>query len=122
MDVARQVMAEHGGPTGLRDTGLLDSALARPMNRVPMNRVGYGDPDVAELAAAHALGIAKNHPFVDGNKRTAYVAMDLFLRLNGHLFTVGDAEAVVMTLAVAAGKLPDDEFIARVRMFTVLAG
>jgi death-on-curing protein len=104
-------LAEHGGSTGLRDPGLLDSALARPLNRA-----GYGEPDIAELAAVYALGIARNHPFIDGNKRTAFVALELFLRLNGCLFTAGDAEAVVMMLAMAAGELPDNEFIAWVRM------
>ncbi len=106
-------LAEHGGSTGLRDPGLLDSALARPLNRA-----GYGEPDVAELAAVYALGVARNHPFVDGNKRTAFVALEVFLRLNGSAFTAGDAEAVVAMLAMAAGELPDGEFIAWVRMHT----
>jgi death-on-curing protein len=110
-------LAEHGGATGLRDPGLLDSALARPLNRA-----GYGEPDTAELAAVYALGIAQNRPFVDGNKRTAFVALELFLRLNGCVLTAGDAEAVVMFLAMAAGELPDDEFTAWVRMFTEAAG
>lgn len=104
-------LAEHGGSMGLRDAGLLDSALARPVNRA-----AYGEPDLAELAAVYALGIAQNHPFIDGNKRTAYVAMELFLRLNGSRFTASDAEAVVMFLAMAAGELPDAEFTAWVRM------
>lgn len=104
-------LAEHGGSTGLRDAGLLDSALARPLNRA-----GYGDPDIAELAAVYALAIAQSHPFLDGNKRTAFVALELFLRLNGCLFTAGDAETVVIMLAMAAGELPDDEFIAWVGM------
>jgi death-on-curing protein len=104
-------LAEHGGSAGLRDPGLLDSALARPLNRA-----GYGEPDVAELAAVYALAIAQNHPFVDGNKRTAFVALELFLRLNGCQFTVGDAEAVVMMLAMAAGELADAEFVAWVRL------
>jgi death-on-curing protein len=68
------------------------------------------------------LGIAQNHPFVDGNKRTAFVALELFLRLNGCVFTVGDAEAVVMMLAMASGELSDDEFIAWVRLHTEPAG
>jgi len=106
-------LAEHGGSTGLRDAGLLDSALARPLNRA-----GYGEPDIAELAAVYALGIVQNHPFVDGNKRTAFVALELFLRLNGWVFTVSDAEAVVMMLALAAGELPDDEFTPWVRLHT----
>jgi death on curing protein len=106
-------LAEHGGSTGLRDAGLLNSALARPLNRA-----GYGEPDIAELAAVYALGIVQNHPFLDGNKRTAFVALELFLRLNGWVFIVGDAEAVVMVLALAAGELPDDEFTAWVRLHT----
>jgi death-on-curing protein len=110
-------LAEHGGSTGLRDAGVLDSALARQLNRA-----GYGEPDIGELAAVYALEIARNHPFVDGNKRTAFVALELFLRLNGGVFTVGDAEAVVMTLAMAAGELPDDEFTSWVRLHTAPEG
>jgi death on curing protein len=97
----------------VRDPGLLDSALARPLNRA-----GYGDPDVSELAAVYALGIARNHPFIDGNKRSVFVALELFLRLNGCLFSAGDAEAVVMMLAMAAGELPDEEFTDWVRLHT----
>ena len=103
-------IAEHGGAAGTRDMGLLESALARPLNRA-----AYGDPDVVELAALYALGIAKNHPFVDGNKRTAYVALEVFLKLNGLDFVASDAEAVVATLDMAAGELTDDEFTAWVR-------
>jgi death-on-curing protein len=110
-------LAEHGGSTGLRDAGLLDSALARPLNRA-----GYGEPDISELASVYALAIARNHPFIDGNKRTAFVALELFLRLNGCLFTAGDAEAVVMTLAMAAGELSDNEFTAWVRLHTAPEG
>jgi death-on-curing protein len=107
-------LAEHGGSTGLRDAGLLDSALARPLNRA-----GYGEPDIAELAALYALAIAQNHPFIDGNKRTAFVALELFLRLNGCALTAGDADCVVMTLAMATGELPDGEFTAWVRLHTL---
>ena len=110
-------LAEHVGFTGLRDAGLLDSALAGPLNRA-----GYGEADIGELAAVYALGIAQNRPFIDGNKRTAFVALELFLRLNGCIFTVGDAEAVVMILAMAAGELPDSEFTAWVRLNTALQG
>ena len=92
-------LAEHGGSPGLRDAGLLDSALARRLNRA-----GYAEPDVAELGAVYALGIARNHPFIDGNKRTAFVALELFLRLNGCVFAVGDADAAVMMLAMASGE------------------
>ncbi len=109
-------LAEHGGSTGLRDSGLLDSALARPLNRA-----GYGEPDVAELAAVYALAIARNHPFIDGNKRTAYVALETFLALNGCAFTVGDAEAVVMMLDMAGGEAADEAFTAWVRQFAASA-
>jgi death-on-curing protein len=109
-------LAEHGGSAGLRDAGLLDSALARPLNRA-----GYADPDIAELAAVYALGIAQNHPFIDGNKRTAFIALELFLHLNGWIFAAGDAEAVVTMLAMAAGELPDNEFTAWVRLHTITA-
>ncbi|HET6238880.1 MAG TPA: type II toxin-antitoxin system death-on-curing family toxin [Acetobacteraceae bacterium] len=98
-------LAEHGGAIGVRDDGLLDRALARPLNRA-----GYGDPDVAELAAVYAIAIARNHPFLDGNKRAAYVALETFLGLNGCTFPVSDANAVLMTLAMAAGEMTDDEF------------
>lgn len=106
-------LAEHGGATGVCDEGLLESALARPLNRA-----GCGEPDIAELAAVYALDIARNHPFVDGNKRTAYVALETFLALNGCGFPVGDAEATVVTLAMAAGEMPDDAFIAWLRANT----
>lgn len=97
-------LAEHGGATGARDLGLLESALARPLNLA-----AYGQPDVAELAAAYAFGIARNHPFVDGNKRTAAVTAIVFLELNGAAHTIGEAELVVMILALAAGELTEDE-------------
>lgn len=103
-------IAEHGGGAGLRDAGLLESVLARPLNLT-----SYGEPDTVELGATYALAIARNHPFIDGNKRTAYVALELFLALNGIAFPVSDAEAVVATLAMAAGDLDDAAFIAWVR-------
>jgi death on curing protein len=103
-------LAEHGGATGVRDEGLLESALARPLNRT-----GYGDPDIAELAAVYALGLVKNHPFIDGNKRTGYVALELFIRLNGLRFPASDADAVIMTLRLAAGDIAEAEFITWVR-------
>ncbi len=95
-------LAEHGGSGGLRDAGLLDSALARPLNRA-----AYGKPDAAELAAAYAYGLATNHPFVDGNKRTAFVSLELFLKLNGHELTTDDTQCVVTMLAVAAGTMKE---------------
>jgi len=103
-------LAEHGGAIGVRDDGLLDSALARPLNRA-----GYGEPDVAELAAVYAIAIARSHPFLDGNKRTAYVALETFLGLNGCTFPVSDADAVLVTLAMAAGEMADEAFTDWVR-------
>jgi len=97
-------LAEHGGGEGVRDPGLLESAMARPRNLAL-----YGTPDVAALAAAYAYGIARNHPFVDGNKRTAAVISETFLVLNGWQLTATDAELVVAILALAAGELSEDE-------------
>ncbi|HQS98662.1 MAG: death-on-curing protein [Hydrogenophilales bacterium 16-64-46] len=91
-------LAEHGGLPGLRDEGLLDSALARPLNLA-----AYGDPDVCELAASYCVGLAKNHPFVDSNKRAAFLALGLFLYSNGQRLTAPQAEATLAVLAVAAG-------------------
>ncbi|MDG0854544.1 type II toxin-antitoxin system death-on-curing family toxin [Roseateles puraquae] len=95
-------LAEHGGGAGTRDQALFESALARPQNLAH-----YGNPDVFDLAAAYAVGLAKNHPFVDGNKRTAYVAMELFLILNGTQLTADDASATLTMLAVAAGDIDE---------------
>jgi death-on-curing protein len=106
-------LAEHGGASGIRDEGLLESALARPLNRA-----GYETPDIAELAATYALGIARNHPFVDGNKRTAYVALETFLAVNGCRFAASDADSVIMMLQLAAGELSDEEFTLWVRTST----
>jgi death-on-curing protein len=103
-------LAEHGGAHGLRDGGLLDSALARPQHLL-----SYGDPDVSELAAAYGWGIARNHPFVDGNKRTALVAAELFLVLNGYELQADDADCVVTMLSVAAGEMAEDDFAAWIR-------
>lgn len=100
-------LAEHGGGEGMRDSGMLESAMARPQNLV-----AYGTPDAAELAASYAFGIARNHPFVDGNKRTAAVVSETFLVLNGHDLTATDAELVVTFLALAAGELSEDELTA----------
>lgn len=103
-------LAEHGGAMGIRDEGLLESALARPLNRA-----GYGEPDIAELAALYAIAIARNYPFVDGNKRTAYVALKTFILLNGCGFPVRDVDAVVHMLEMAAGDIGDEMFIDWVR-------
>jgi death-on-curing protein len=103
-------IAEHGGSAGLRDAGLLESALARPLNLA-----SYGKPDHADLAACYGVGIAKNHPFVDGNKRTAFVAVELFLTLNGWSLRASDADAVLVVLAVAAGKVDETGFAEWIR-------
>jgi len=103
-------LAEHGGGSGLRDEGLLDSALARPLNLE-----AYGDPDAADLAAAYAFGVAKNHPFVDGNKRTAAVAMELFLDQNGYELTATDEALVLTILALADGSSSETDLADWVR-------
>lgn len=100
--IHEEQLAEHGGGAGLRDSGLLDSALARPINLSL-----YGEPDIAALAASYAVGIAKNHPFVDGNKRTAFVAMELFMALNGAELIADDVACVMTMLAVAAGEMDE---------------
>ncbi len=103
-------IAEHGGTPGLRDEGLFESALARPLNVA-----AYGHPDLAELAAAYGVGLAKNHPFVDGNKRVAFLAVGLFLAINGHRLVATQSEATLAMLAVAAGSLDEAAFAAWLR-------
>ena len=98
-------LAEHGGAPGLRDEGLLESALARPLNLA-----AYGNPDLLELAAAYGVGLAKNHPFIDGNKRTAFLAVGLFMALNGRRLVASQAEATLTMLAVAAGQTDESAF------------
>ena len=97
-------LAEHGGGQGVRDPALLESTLARPVNRW-----GYGDDDRCALAAAYAFGIARNHPFVDGNKRTAWVFARLFLALNGLALRFAPEDAIRAMLALAAGELGEEE-------------
>jgi death-on-curing protein len=96
-------LAQHGGAPGVRDGGLLASALGRPQNLA-----AYGDPDCAALAASLAWGIARNHPFVDGNKRSAFVAGALFMELNGFRFEASEADVVLKFLALAAGDVSED--------------
>ncbi len=103
-------LAEHGGAPGLRDEGLLDSALARPLNLM-----GYGKPDLAALAAAYGVGLAKNHAFVDGNTRAAFLAAGLFLGLNGYRLAATQADATLTMLAVASGDTSEDYFAAWIR-------
>lgn len=100
-----ETLAEHGGSAGMRDEGLLDSALMRAQNLV-----AYGKPDAAALAAAYGFGIARNHPFVDGNKRAAFLSVGLFLALNGYRLAATPAEATVAMVALAGGELEEAEF------------
>jgi death on curing protein len=96
-------LAEHGGGQGVRDEGLLDSALQRPMSKCD-----YGEPDIAELAAAYAFGIARNHPFIDGNKRTALVAARTFLYVNNYTMTASNEEKLTTFLALASGAITEE--------------
>ncbi len=100
----REQLVQHGGSDGIRDIGLLEGAMARPLNLA-----AYDEPDAAALAASYAFGIARNHPFVDGNKRTAAVVSETFLDLNGFRLTATDAEIVVAFLALAAAELSEEE-------------
>jgi death-on-curing protein len=97
-----QQIAQHGGLDGVRDEGLLESALARPRQKH-----AYGDPNLNELAAAYAFGIVRNHPFVDGNKRTALMAAYVFLRVNGLILDASEVEAVIMFRDLAAGQIDE---------------
>jgi death-on-curing protein len=99
-------LAEHGGGTGVRDDGLLESALARPRNRFAYDAA----VDLATSAAAYAFGLARNHPFIDGNKRTAFVAAELFLDLNGMVLAASDADCVLTMLRLAAGEIGEEAF------------
>jgi death on curing protein len=102
--IHEEQLAEHGGGEGVRDEGALQSALARPRSLA-----GYGDPDAPALGAAYAFGVVRNHPFVDGNKRTAWVLARLFLQLNGASLEFREAEAVLVMLSLAAGEIGEEE-------------
>jgi death-on-curing protein len=106
-------LAEHGGLPGLRDDSLLESALARPQQ---LDAYGDPPPDLPALAAALAFGLARNHPFVDGNKRTAAVCCETFLRINGQLLRASDAELFPIYLALAEGRLTEADFAAWLRL------
>jgi death on curing protein len=104
-------LAEHGGGTGLRDKGLLESALSRPLhkwNYAPKT-------DLAELAAAYGFGLLRNHPFVDGNKRIAFIAAETFLQLNGYSLTSKPLAEIGVMLDVAAGQMSEPEFAQWIR-------
>ena len=97
-------LAEHGGQPGVRDRGLLESAMARPQNQF-----AYGEQSIARLAASYAFGLSRNHPFLDGNKRTSLVVAELFLALNGSELTATDAECVTTFIRLAAGDLTEEQ-------------
>jgi death on curing protein len=103
-------LAEHGGAAGIRDLGLLDSALARPRNAW-----SYGQSDLVALGALYAAGVMRNHPFVDGNKRTGFLAAYAFLYVNGLEIVADEAEVIVQCLSLAAGEIDDSEFAAWLR-------
>ena len=103
-------LAEHGGAPGLRDEDLFDSALARPVNLAL-----YEQPDVASLAASYGVGLAKNHPFVDGNKRAAFLAVGLFLAVNGFRLRATQADATLTVMDVAAGVVDEAAFAQWIR-------
>jgi death on curing protein len=110
LDVHAEQLALFGGAAGVRDLALLESALARPINKF-----GYGDDDLASLAAAYAFGIAKNHPFVDGNKRAAFASIIVFLGLSGIDFAVPPENATTMILALAAGEVSEQSLARWIR-------
>lgn len=105
-----RLLAEHGGAAAIRDENLLNSALARPQNLA-----AYGDPDLFDMAAATMAGIIRNHPFVDGNKRTGFMAGYVFLGVNGHRLTAPQPEVVRIIVALAAGELEEAELAAWLR-------
>lgn len=108
--IHEEQLREHGGAAGLKDPGLLESAMMRPVNRR-----SYGASDVAALATSYAFGIIRNHPFVDGNKRTGFMAAYTFLGLNGHDLVAPDAEVVVATLGLASGEIDEPGYAAWIR-------
>lgn len=108
--VHEEQLAEHGGLAGLRDANALESAVARPEQLAH-----YGAPDIAELAAAYGFGIARNHPFSDGNKRTAFVAVELFLALNRYELIADDSDCILTMLSLAAGDLDEAVFAKWIR-------
>lgn len=108
-------LAEHGGGEGIRDAGMLESALNRPKQ---LFQYGGAQVDLCQLAAAYAFGLAKNHPFVDGNKRTAAITCELFLNLNGRFFNIGEAEKYPHYLSLAAGEHTEESFANWLRSVT----
>jgi death-on-curing protein len=115
--VHEEQLSEHGGEGGVRDQSLFESALHRPQNLA-----AYGEHDVAALAASYGYGLARNHPFIDGNNRTAFVAVELFVTLNGWHLEADDADCVIKMLELAAGNLSEQAFAAWVRQHVRASG
>lgn len=115
--IQERQIAEHGGVPGVRDAALLESALARPLHLA-----AYGQPDLWDLAAAYAHGLARDHPFFDANKRTAYVVCMVFLRLNGHAVRADRAERVRIFVALGRGDLEREELAGWLREWSIPAG
>ncbi len=103
-------LAEHGGPAGIRDMGMLESALGRPQNKF-----AYGETDLAVLAAAYGFGVARNHPFIDGNKRTSLMVIYTFLGINDVEFIVPEAEFATIILDLAAGDVSEESLARWIR-------
>lgn len=110
LSIHNEQIAEHGGQAGLRDEGLLESALARPVNKA-----GYDEADVVDLAAAYGYGLARNHPFVDGNKRTSLVIVELFLALNGGELVADDAACFQTFMGLADGAMTEEDLVTWLR-------
>lgn len=105
-----QSLAQFGGSAGIRDEGLLDSALGKPQKLF-----AYGKPTLFDLAASYAFGLVKNHPFLDGNKRTGFLVAVLFLELNGYTFRATEVDAALRTLALAAGEMSEAAYAERLK-------
>ncbi|MCG8449324.1 MAG: type II toxin-antitoxin system death-on-curing family toxin [Pirellulales bacterium] len=116
LSIHKRQLAEHGGIEGIRDEGLLASALARPQHLLAYSPK---PPHVAQLAAAYAYGIAKNHPFLDGNKRTAAVVCETFVDLNGYQLTADDQSMCMVFLKLAEGNLSEEELVAWLKEYLV---
>ena len=112
--IHEQQIAEHGGTAGVRDIGLLESALARPQNLA-----AYTEPDIAAMAAAYGFGVARNHPFLDGNKRTSYVVTLSFLRLNGIDVRADEATRLDLWLRLASGDVTEEQLAEWLRSHSV---
>ena len=110
LDVHAEQLAIFGGADGIRDLGMLESALGRPLNKY-----SYGENDLAALAAAYCYGVARNHPFVDGNKRAAFASLIVFLGLNGIDFDVPPASATAMIMALAVGEVSEESLTRWIR-------